>query len=179
MDFLLTYFIGTVLIAAVIGKLTGEKLYTFGQILTEVVRILCLNNFSKHPKLTIHNLILFGFMYYCFHANMCFQSQLTSILMKKSYTKDIDTLEELYDSKQDIFAFKSQIDEIKKIYSDTNYSDFAEHFKPFPDFTSLWELHRDAVYKISISKDYLGAFVTNRDRAEFISRSKTFRENGK
>lgn len=154
-------------------------MYTIGYIITETVRILFLNNFSKYPKLTIHNLVLFGLIHYCFYLNVFFQSQFASVLTKKSYYKDIDTIQELYESQQEIYAFVNQIDEIKKIYGTTNYSDITNRFRPFPDFTDLWELNRDAVYKISVSTHTLRAFVTNYDRALFVSRSRVYRENGR
>lgn len=156
-------------------------MYTIGQVLNEVVRMLYLNNFAKYPKLTVHNLILFGFMYYYFCINMFMQSQYTSILMKRSFTKDIDTMQELYDTQQEIYAFQNQIKEIKKIYTETNYSDIVERFKPVPQSEDLHELKRNGSYMLSIyaEEDVLPAFVINHDRAVFLSRSRVYRKNGK
>lgn len=168
-----------VTISIILGGLLGGKVYTLGHIITETIRIVCINNFGKYPKITIHNLFIFGLIYYYFLMNLFFQCQVTSILMKKSYTKDIDTIQELYDSRQEIYAFANQIEEIQKIYSATNYSGIVELFKPFPEFTSLWETNRDAVYKISISEPVLRAFVTNYDRALFLTRSRVYRKNGR
>lgn len=166
-------------LAIIIGRLTGERLYSFGQILTETFRISLLNNFAKYPKLTIHNLIIFGIIHYYFYINMYFQSQYTSVLMKKIFMKDIDTIQELYDSQQEIYGFINQIEEIEKIYSGTNYSDIVQRFRPIPQFGDLWELNRDAIYKFSVSEYILRAFIINHDRAVFLSRSRVYRKNGK
>lgn len=167
------------MLVVVVGRITGQKRYSYGDIVSETIRSIVLNNFVKSPKISLHNTILFGLINYCFYVGLFYQSQLTSILTKKSFSKDIDTIQELYDSGQTIYAFANQIEEIKKIYNGTKYSDIADHFSPFPEFTALWELKRDAIYKISVSEEFLEPIVTDHDRALFISRSRTYRNNGR
>lgn len=163
----------------IFGRITGGKKYSCVEILTEIIRASFLNNFKKYPKLSVHNLILFGWIHYCFFVNLFYQSQFTSILTKKSFAKDIDTIEELYNSGEEIYAFDNQIKEIEKIYSGTNYSKIGERLRRLPEFTALWEANRDAVYKITISDYILKPFVTNHDRAVFVSRARAYRRNGR
>lgn len=127
----------------------------------------------------MRNLIFFGWVTYCFLVNLFWQSQYTSILTKKSFVRDIDTIQELYDSGIDVYAFANQIEEIKKIYNGTSiYSDIEMRLKQLPEFTAFWELNRDVVYRMYVEEQTLRPFVITHDRAEFISRSKVYWRNG-
>lgn len=99
--------------------------------------------------------------------------------MKRSYTKDIDTMQELYDTQQEIYAFQDQIAEIKKIYTESNYSDIIQRFRPVPEYADLFEINRNATYMLSVYADVLRAFVVNHDKALFLSRSRVYRKDGK
>lgn len=166
-------------VVLIIGRLTGEKLYGFAEIMIEAIRFTCLSSFPKYPKPSLHNIILFGWIYYCFYINTFFQTQFTSILAKKSFSKDIDTIQEFYDSGQSAYAFSNQIEEIKKIYRGTIYSDIADRLIPYPEIMILLEINRDIVYNISVEEAVLRPFIANHDRATFLSRSRTYRKNGR
>lgn len=126
-------------------------------------------------------MLLLGFLLYSFILNLFFQSKLTSFFSRKTYLQDIDTIEQLYRSGLDVFAFRNQITEIQKKYNGSAYSGILAQLTQLPDDVADLEISRDSVYYLVFQDDtdYLKPFIVNHDRAVYISRVRKFRINGK
>lgn len=152
------------------------------RLIFEVLHQLVTNNFLTKPKIPAERVILLGWLIYCFLVTLFFQSKLTSFFSRKTYLQDIDTIEQLYRSGTDVFAFRNQIIEIQKKYTGTPYSGVLAQLKQLPDDVASLEISRDSVYHLVFlddANDYLRPFIVNRDRAMYLSRVRKYRINGK